>query len=436
MDSRIIGMRIKQLRTSRTSYSQDEFAKKIGVDRTYLSRVEAGKQNLTLDTIINICNGLNITLKEFFDFEEFDISSEIKPKVIDLFCGAGGLSLGFKMAGYDIVGGVEWDKAAMETHKKNFKTNYEYCGDIKLITDEEIKNRFSNVDVIIGGPPCQGFSALNRHNKDLENDPRNVLFMEFIRFVKIISPKAILIENVRQILTSKDGYAKNTICKLLDDLGYNVVYKVLNASEFGVPQKRMRAVFVGVKKELNKYSFDLLDKYKVDKFVTVDEALGDLYSIENGKIDNCTRYKVDDSIHNEYLNLMHDGTGYIENHYIRYPNENVQKRIHCVPSGGNWRDVPEELFPSHRDNRHSNYMRRLDGKGLSTTIDTGHDVYFHPIFDRNPTVRESARIQSFPDSFIFTGTRSQQLRQVGNAVPPLMAKAIGLSIMEVLNDEK
>ena len=121
---------------------------------------------------------------------------------------------------------------------------------------------------------------------------------------------------------------------------------------------------------------------------------------------------------------------------IRYPNEAVQRRIRCVPSGGNWRDVPEELFPSHRANRHSNYMRRLDRSGLSTTIDTGHDVYFHPIFDRNPTVRESARIQSFPDSFIFTGTRAHQLKQVGNAVPPLMARAVAYSILEVLNNEK
>lgn len=357
-------------------------------------------------------------------------------KVLDLFCGAGGLSLGFSMAGYNIVGGVEWDKAAMETHKKNFDTDFEFCGDINEISNQEILDKFTGVDVIIGGPPCQGFSALNRHNKDLAEDPRNELFLQFLRFVEIIKPKAILIENVRQILTSKDGYAKNTICQMLDTMGYNVEYQVVNASEFGVPQKRMRAIFVGIRKDIGDFSFNILEKFKCSKKVTVDEALEDLYSIEkkdNGTIDV---YSIDDSIKNDYLKIMHDGSGQVHNHYIRYPNVQVQKRISYVPSGGNWRDVPEELFPSKRTNRHSNYMKRLDREGQSITIDTGHDVYFHPIFDRNPTVRESARLQSFPDSFIFTGTKSQQLRQVGNAVPPLLAKCLGLAIMEVLDDEK
>ena len=435
MDLKIIGERIKQLRVSRTGLSQEEFAKRIGIERTYFCRVESGKQNLTLETIVKICNGLDMPLKDFFDFTEYSIENKNNYKVLDLFCGAGGLSLGFQMAGYQIVGGVEWDEDAMNTHKRNFSTQFEYCGDIKKITDDEIIKNFKGVDVIIGGPPCQGFSALNRHNKDLENDPRNVLFLEFIRFVRLIKPKAILIENVRQILTSKDGFARKSICQMLNELGYSVDYKVLNASEYGVPQKRMRAVFVGIRKEIGTYSFELLDKYKVNKFVTVDEALGDLYAIEKNR-NNGTRYEIDHTVHNSYLDIMHDGSGFVENHFIRYPNEAVQRRIRCVPSGGNWRDVPEELFPSHRANRHSNYMRRLDRSGLSTTIDTGHDVYFHPIFDRNPTVRESARIQSFPDSFIFTGTRAKQLKQVGNAVPPLMARAVAFSISEVLSNEK
>lgn len=357
-------------------------------------------------------------------------------KVLDLFCGAGGLSLGFSMAGYNIVGGVEWDKAAMETHKKNFNTDFEFCGDINEISNQEISSKFNDVDVIIGGPPCQGFSALNRHNKDLEDDPRNKLFLQFLRFVEIIKPKALLIENVRQILTSKDGYAKNTICQMLDEMGYNVQYQVLNASEFGVPQKRMRAFFVGVRKDLGEFTFDMLDKHKVNKKVTVDEALEDLYKIEVKHNDTADMYPINPLIKNDYLKIMHDGSGVVHNHFIRYPHERVQNRIKYVPSGGNWKDVPEELFPSKRANRHSNYMKRLDRNGQSITIDTGHDVYFHPIFDRNPTVRESARLQSFPDSFIFTGTRIQQLRQVGNAVPPLLAKCLALAIMEVLNNEE
>jgi DNA (cytosine-5)-methyltransferase 1 len=244
-----------------------------------------------------------------------------------------------------------------------------------------------------------------------------------------------MIENVRQILTQKDGYARKTICSMLDELGYNVNYKVLNASDFGVPQNRRRAFFVGIRKDIGEFSFEIIEKYIVKIKTTVDEALGDLYKIEDKN--NCNdKHKYDVNFNSEYLKIMHDGSGCVENHFIKYPNMNVQKRIHYVPTGGNWKDVPEELFPSKRDNRHSNYMRRLDRNGQSITIDTGHDVYFHPIFDRVPTVRESARIQSFPDKFKFLGTRCEQLRQVGNAVPPLLANVVAKGIIEVLDNEK
>lgn len=361
---------------------------------------------------------------------------EKKLRVIDLFSGCGGISEGFsKNQNFEIVGAIDFDKAATETFKLNFPNANVICGDITKI---EVKDTgFKDIDVIIGGPPCQGFSALNRHQK-LEDDPRNKLFFQFLRFVEELKPKAVLIENVRQILTKKDGYAKNKICELLDDMGYNVDYKLLDASEYGVPQKRIRAVFVGIRKDLGIVDFSKIDKYKVDKITTVDEALCDLYLIESNydKDELIESYKIDNNVTNDYLKLMHDGSGVIYNHRIHYPNEDVQKRISFVPEGGNWKDVPENLFPSHRDNRHSNYMRRLDGSGLSTTIDTGHAVYFHPKYNRVPTARESARIQSFPDDFVFVGNKGEQLRQVGNAVPPLMANAISKMIMEYLEDEK
>ena len=223
---------------------------------------------------------------------------------------------------------------------------------------------------------------------------------------------------------------------MLDDLGYNVSYQVLNAADFGVPQKRMRAFFVGIKKEIGKFDFQVINKYRVSKLTTVDDAIGDLYRVENTKVDNKTIYEVDGEYGNDYLTKMHDGSGLVYNHFIKYPNAIVQKRISYVPSGGNWKNVPERLFPSKRNNRHSNYMKRLDRTGQSITIDTGHDVYFHPIYNRVPTVRESARIQSFPDSFHFSGTRNEQLRQVGNAVPPMLAQTVAKGIIEVLDDEK
>lgn len=348
-----------------------------------------------------------------------------KYKVLDLFCGAGGLSLGFKLAGFEIAGGVEWDNAAMETHKRNFDSRFEYCGDIKEISDELIEQKLNDIDIIIGGPPCQGFSAANRHEKENE-DPRNKLFFEYLRFVRILKPKFFVIENVQQILTKDNGYAKNRILEITENLGYDVKVDILLASDFGVPQNRRRAFFIGVRKDLNlRFSFDLIKK-KSKKF-TVYDAIGDI----------CYP---DKNINNEFLKYARNDTGPLKNHNPKFPCEKVQKRISYVPQGGNWRDVPIELWDKQRDNRHSSAYRRLSFNEPSITIDTGHMNYFHPIENRTPTVRESARLQSFPDSFVFIGNQSEQLRQVGNAVPPLLGKAIAIQIYKMLErsekDEK
>lgn len=381
-------------------------------------------------------NTLSDKIRRSIDDGLYSKSSFKKYRVIDLFSGCGGISEGFRQnPKMEIVGAIDFNKAACETFKYNFPNANVICGDINEI---EVKDtNFKDIDIIVGGPPCQGFSALNRHQK-LEDDPRNKLFFQFLRFVEELRPKAIMIENVRQILTNKDGFARKKICELMEHMGYNVEYKILDASEYGVPQKRLRAVFVGVRNDIGKIDFNNINKYKSEKKVTVDEALCDLYEIESNASDDNTNevYVISNKINNEYLNKMHDGSNYIFNHRINYPNDTVQKRISFVPEGGNWKDVPEEYFPSQRDNRHSNYMKRLDGSGQSTTIDTGHAVYFHPKFNRVPSARESARIQSFPDRFIFLGNKGEQLRQVGNAVPPLMANAVSNLILEVLEGEE
>lgn len=338
---------------------------------------------------------------------------------LDLFCGAGGLSLGFKLAGFDIVGGVEWDAAAMETHKTNFDSNFEFCGDIKDISDEEIESNLSNVDVIIGGPPCQGFSSANRHDKE-EDDPRNKLFFEYIRFIRIIKPKVFVIENVKEILTKNNGYALDRINTITTELGYKVSVKVLLASDYGVPQNRRRAVFVGIREDINEsFNFDKIKK--VSKVVTVYDAIGDICYPEK-------------DIHNDFLDYAKDSEK-LYNHEPTFPKEQVIERMKHVPQGGNWKDVPAELWDTQRDNRHSSAYRRLNFDEPSITIDTGHMNYFHPIEHRVPTVRESARLQSFPDSFVFCGNKGQQFRQVGNAVPPLMSRAIATEIMRILKEK-
>lgn len=359
----------------------------------------------------------------------------MRHNVLDLFCGAGGLSLGFKMAGFDIVGGVEFNQEAIDTHALNFKNGYHFCGDISSLTNEFILEKFENkVDVIIGGPPCQGFSTANMQQKDHKDDERNKLFYQFIRFVEVLKPKAFVMENVRGILTKDGGHVKEAMMKIMDDLGYNVDVRVLTASDYGVPQKRMRAFFVGIKKEIGE-AFDF-DKIQKKPTVTVKDEIGDIYDLDN-KIKSSTvedKFTLEIEPSCEYQKLMRkDSDNILHNHNIKYPKDIVQTRMSYVPEGGNWKDVPDELWDTIRTNRHSSAYRRLDSKDVSITIDTGHMNYFHPRYNRVPTVRESARIQSFPDDFIFTGGQGAQFRQVGNAVPPLLSKAIAETLKTYLD---
>lgn len=345
--------------------------------------------------------------------------------VIDLFCGCGGLSEGFRLAGYNIVGGVDFNEAAIKTYNHNFVEAKGICCDLSNMDEEMILNTFGdlkNIDVIIGGPPCQGFSAANRYKSE-GDDPRNKLFFEFVKFVDLAKPKAVVIENVRGIVTSNNGYAKDRIYEIFQSRGYNVVHRILDASEYGVPQKRLRNFFVMTKG----FEFDFDTLIKVPGIITVKETIGELYEFENN---NETEKEFKSQPITNYQRYLRRKDGKILNHDIRYPAIKVQERIAHVPQGGNWRDVPEELFPNNRTNRHSSAYKRLDETTTSVTIDTGnnHSNYFHPLYDRIPTVREAARIQSFNDEFEFKGNRSEQYRQVGNAVPPLLSKAIAVQL--------
>ncbi len=353
-----------------------------------------------------------------------------KNKVLDLFSGCGGLSLGFKMAGFDIVGGVDEDKDSINTFSRNFKGSVNLNKNIKEISNKEILGKYKNIDILIGGPPCQGFSYANMQQKNLEYDERNLLFLEFLRFVKLLKPKVLLIENVGGILKKNNGHAKKSIEKKLSNLGYLVSQKILIASEHGVPQKRKRNFFIGVKKEYkNKFNFDNV-KNKLSP--TVGDAISDLYYLENK-----TNRDTELPILSDYQKLMRKKSrGIIHNHDVSYPTKKVVNRIKHVKEGGNWKDVPIHLWDTVRNNRHSSAYKRLDSKDVSITIDTGHMNYFHPKFNRVPTVRESARLQSFPDIFVFEGSKVSQLKQVGNAVPPLFAKEIALAIKDYLKENE
>lgn len=352
--------------------------------------------------------------------------------VIDLFCGCGGLSLGFKLAGYNIVGGIDFNKEAIETFNTNFENAKGICFDLFKMDNSEIINTFGelkNIDVIIGGPPCQGFSSANRYKKE-EEDDRNKLFFEFVKFVDLADPKAIVIENVRGIVTSNNGYAKDRIEEIFKSRGYKVSQMVLDASIYGVPQKRLRNFFVMTKN----VEFDFNTMEKQHNIITVKEALEELYEFD--KSSNVEEYIISIKPKTEYQKYLRNDDDIIYNHEIKYPADIVQERISHVHQGNNWREIPEELFDNKRKNRHSSAFKRLDEENTSVTIDTGnaHSNYFHPIYNRIPTVREAARIQSFSDSFIFKGSRTSQYRQVGNAVPPLLSKAIAVALKEIISD--
>ncbi|MGX8852197.1 DNA cytosine methyltransferase [Amedibacillus sp. YH-ame10] len=348
-------------------------------------------------------------------------------KVLDLFCGAGGLSLGFQNAGFGIYGGIDFDRAAMSTHCCNFTTKFHHCGDICEVSDATIQKKLKEIDVIVGGPPCQGFSSANRYAKD-EDDPRNKLFFQYIRFVRNIKPKIFVIENVPGILTRDNGYAKNKIIKITSDLNYEVSVKVLSSDVYGVPQKRTRAFFIGIRKDLNeKFDFETLKP--IYETTTVYDAIADLMTIEEedgiNTLKGIKRTNLQEYYYNKDSNTVY-------NHVKTVHDARVVERIKHVPQGGNWKYVPEELWDRQRNNRHSSAYKRLDFTKPSITIDTGHMNYFHPVFHRVPTVRESARIQTFKDAFIFKGTKTEQYRQVGNAVPPLLAQAIATEILNIL----
>lgn len=355
-----------------------------------------------------------------------------KHKILDLFCGCGGISEGFHLAGFDVIGGIDFNKFATDTFKHNFKSAKVHNVDISTFTNEQILSEYEGTEIIVGGPPCQGFSSANRWQKE-NDDPRNKLFFEYIRFVQVLKPKVIVIENVRGLLSRDNGYAIERIKEILGSVDYNISYTVLNAADYGVPQQRRRAIIVGIRKDYKDCIFDFSTLEKKDK-VTVEDAIGELYGFET---DPNPAKKIEDRPNSPYRRYLRKNATALLDHDIVYPAEKVQHRISFVPQGGNWKDVPEDLWPRNRQNRHSSAYKRLDPKTQSCTIDTGnaHSNYFHPLYNRIPTIRESARIQSFPDSFEFVGPRGAKYRQVGNAVPPLLAKAIADAIKKILDNE-
>ena len=357
-----------------------------------------------------------------------------KLNCIDLFCGCGGLSKGFLDAGYDVLLGIDFDDAAL----KSFELNHGNAKALKLdlfnLTNvSEIKKYLDNknisLDVLIGGPPCQGFSLAGKRE---ENDKRNSLYTAMVKTAELLRPKAILLENVPGMLKLYEGKAKKRIFEDFEELGYTMNVQVLYAPDYGVPQIRKRAFFVGILNSSEKFEYPT--PYLSEKeYITCEQAISDLPSLE-GDFDyspNGIRHYTTEPL-SEYQKKMRCNSNTIYNHT---PTKHAQKtidNISLVPDGGKYTDLPEEL------SKHFKYhesLHRYNSKKPSLTIDTGHRTHFHYKWNRIPSVRENARLQSFPDDFIFVGNKQQQYKQVGNAVPPLLGQAIATKLKEYLSDE-
>lgn len=374
-------------------------------------------------------------------------------KVIDLFAGCGGLSLGFEMAGYDIPLAIEKDEWASETYQKNHPRTKVITGDITQIIDLKnlIEKKDLPIDGIIGGPPCQGFSLSGNRDK---NDPRNSLFMEFVRFVKFFKPKFFVMENVTGILSMKtkdNQNVKDLILEEYNKAGYNVKICKLNAAEYGVPQSRIRVIFIGIRKDLE-YNEEKLEPQPFifgKKQITIEQAIMDLPQIKSGEGKEFIEYSQKPKT--KYQRWARKDSQGVYNHIAMRHTKRLIERFENIKFGQSVADVDECHKQRKRGDASKisgkvfsqNNMRPYPNKPSPTIPASFQSNFIHPFLNRNYTAREGARLQSFPDTYIFCGKRTtmsweknlSQYQQIGNAVPPLLAKAIAENIINYFKKE-
>lgn len=337
----------------------------------------------------------------------------------EVFSGAGGMSIGAKLAGVDIQLAVEIDKYAAQTFLHNHKDAIVINNDIRNVKAIPLKKN-RQPSVLFGGPPCQGFSRSNHRTRNKEN-PNNWLFEEFSRLTQSWNPDWVVLENVQGLLGTEDGIFLEQILERLSKTGYTATYKVLNAKYYGVPQNRERLFIVGSRHGI---TFDFPEK-ATDKIITVKQALSDLPELENGNTIHTLQYKTK-RITN-YAKELRGDLFLCTNNGVSRNTDIVLKRYEHIPQGGNWQDIPTRLMKSYADisRCHTGIYHRLDENKESLVIGNYRkNMLIHPWQNRGLSVREAARLQSFPDDFEFKGNLGDQQQQVGNAVPPKLAKAI------------
>ncbi|MGB7433759.1 MAG: DNA cytosine methyltransferase [Ahrensia sp.] len=378
---------------------------------------------------------MNIHNHQLIEGEE---RAGIRLTAIDLFCGAGGLTEGLRQAGFKVLAGNDIDALAGRTFENTHKDACFLPGPIEKISAQDFLGatglKSGDLDCLVGGPPCQAYSVYN-HKRGM-HDARSHLFVEYLRMVRGLKPKWIIIENVVGILSAGAGAAKDAIINGLNELGYEVEFRILKAEDYGVPQERRRVVFIGNRIGAQNIFPNKTHGVGLAPFTTIEDAISDLPPLENGGgLDRCGYLH---KAKTPYQRLMREHSHVVLNHKAPKLSPINLKRMSHVPPGGSWRDIPVELLPEgmKRARRcdHTKRYGRLSWSGLSSTILTKCDVhwgaYIHPEQDRAISVREAARIQSFPDWFEFIGSKTEQYVQVGNAVPPLMGKRIGEAVLK------
>ena len=353
----------------------------------------------------------------------------MKPRVIDLFAGVGGLSLGFEKKGFDVVLANEYDASIATSYIANHKNTKMIVGDITSLDLEDTFGKLAGtIDVVIGGPPCQGFSQ--KGQRKTIHDERNFLFKYYVSVVELVKPKYFVMENVPNLLTAEGGYFRHEIEELFNKLGYSLEYGVLNASDYGVPQNRRRAVIIG------KLDGDA-PKLPVPKRnnVTIWDAISDLAYLESGEGSEEQEYKY--PAESDYEKMLRKDSSKLFNHIATKHSPLALERLALIPPNAGREVLPEEHLTK---SIYSGTWTRMKKDEISVTITTRFDTpssgkFTHPFLNRAITVREAARIQSFPDNFHFVGNKGSQMKQVGNAVPPLLAAAIAEVIMNDIKEE-
>lgn len=346
---------------------------------------------------------------------------------IDIFSGAGGMSLGATMAGIKIDIAVENNQQAADTFQANHPDSQVIKDDIRVFKIENNKAYF----ILFGGPPCQGFSISNTKTRN-EDNTNNSLFNEFIRLVEEAKPLWFVFENVEGIRSFGKGKVLEQLRLKFKELGYLTKDDVLIASDYGVPQKRNRFFMVG-----NNLGIDFQFPEKQEEIVSVKEAINDLPSLKNGENSEELDYKKGRL--SKYAKLMRLGSKLSTQNFVSKNKDYVIERYSHIQPGENWKSIPEELMSNYSNtlNCHSGIYKRLNPEQPSVVIaNYRKNMLIHPFENRGLSVREAARIQSFPDVFNFKGTITSQQQQIGNAVPPLLAKAIFTQIIKLTKENK